>query len=139
MSELKVNVKWVDLMRLLASNENGHALVMDVSKEAGSLNQGPRPMELILMALGGCMMMDMVSILGKMRSNLKSLAMDISATRKEEYPKVFNKITVTIHTAGAPKEDVEKAFILSKEKYCSVYAMLNPVVDIEYILKVEEV
>lgn len=138
MPDLKVNVKWVDHLRLLASNEKGHAIVLDAGKEV-SLNQGPSPMELILMSVGGCMMMDMVSILGKMKENLTSLEMDISSTRREEHPRVFNKITVTIHSTGASKESVEKAFTLSKEKYCSVYAMLSPVVDIEYILKFEEV
>ncbi len=64
--------------------------------------------------------------------------MDIIGERAEEHPRVYNKITVTINTYGVPKEEIERAFNLSKDKYCSAYAMLSQAVDIDYLLNIQE-
>lgn len=139
MANTKVKVKWLDHLRVEATTLNGHSLIMDTSKEVGGLDSGPRPLELLLIGLGGCMMMDMVSIIQKRRLELKGIDMEITGERAEEHPRVYTKITVIINSYGIPKEEVERAFNLSKEKYCSAYAMLSKAVDIEYILNIQEV
>ncbi len=138
MANTTVKVKWLNHLKLEATTQNGHSLILDTSKENGGLDSGPRPMELLLTGLGGCMMMDMVSILTKRRLELKSMDMDITGERAEEHPRVYKKVTVTINTYGVPKEEVERAFNLSKDKYCSAYAMLSQAVDIDYLLNIQE-
>lgn len=106
---------------------SGHAVVMDSAPEAGGENQGIRPMETLLVGLGGCTGMDVVSILNKMRVEFDSFDMEISGDRAEEHPKVYNRITIRYRFAGQnlDPEKVTRAVTLSQEKYCSVSAMLN--------------
>jgi putative redox protein len=99
---------------------------MDGSPEIGGEDLGARPMQLILMGLGGCTSMDMLSVLKKMREEVKSYKVTVDAERATEHPMVFTKIHVHYILEGKlKKENVEKAIALSMDKYCSVTHMLN--------------
>ncbi len=105
---------------------SGHRVMMDSAPEVGGENQGIRPMETVLVGLGGCTGMDVVSILNKMRVSFTSFDMEILGKRASEHPKVYEHITVRYQFSG-DKADIDKfvrAVSLSQEKYCSVSAML---------------
>ena len=111
---------------LEAKNDDGIIVKMDGSPEIGGENLGARPMQMVLMALGGCSSMDVLSILKKTRENVKSYKVIVEAERAETEPKVFTKIHVHYILSGIiKKENAEKAIQLSMDKYCSVSKMLE--------------
>lgn len=111
---------------LEAKNDDGIIVKMDGSPEIGGENLGARPMQMVLMALGGCSSMDVLSILKKMREQVKSYKVIVEAERAETEPKVFTKIHVHYILSGIiKKENAEKAIQLSMDKYCSVSKMLE--------------
>ncbi len=112
---------------------SGHRVMMDSAPESGGENQGIRPMETVLVALGGCTGMDVVSILNKMRVEFQSFDMEILGKRREEHPRAYQYITVR-YQFDADEADLEKitrAVSLSQEKYCSVSATLEASARIE--------
>ncbi len=124
---MKVTVKWKDGMNFEAIGVSNRAISMDAAEEVGGKNLGPRPIELLLFGLGGCTGMDVISILRKMRKEITSFTIEIDADRAEDHPKVFTYIRVKyiLKGEGLREKDVEKAVNLSKERYCSVGAMLE--------------
>ncbi|MCY0878980.1 MAG: OsmC family protein [Firmicutes bacterium] len=105
---------------------SGHRVIMDGAPEVGGENQGIRPMETVLVALGGCTGMDVVSILQKMRVPFASFEMNITGHRVDTHPKIYDHITIR-YEFQADKDHADKmirAVTLSQEKYCSVSAML---------------
>ena len=131
---MKSTFQWMKGMKFEASGISQHAVVMDAANEFGGQNQGPRPMELVLFALGGCTGMDILSILKKMRKEVESFEIKIEADKAEEHPKVFTHIRVLCLLKGKDlkEKDVEKAINLSKDKYCSVGAMLGKTAILDY-------
>ncbi|MCS7228619.1 MAG: OsmC family protein [Candidatus Kryptonium sp.] len=123
----KVEVKFVDGMTFIGKGESNHWVVMDSAESVGGTNAGTRPMELVLIALGGCSGMDVVSILKKKRVKFDKFEMKISGERAEEHPKVYTKVDVEyiIYGRGINPKDVEHAIELSQTKYCSVSAILK--------------
>lgn len=95
---------------------------------------GPTPMELVLMALGGCTGMDVISILQKMRQDVRNFEINISAERAQEHPKVFTKINLeyVIYGSNIDENSVKRAIELSQDKYCSVGGMLKKAVELTY-------
>jgi len=124
---MKVEIERVnDKVHLEAKNEQGVIVQMDGSPEIGGQDLGARPMQLVLMALGGCTSMDMLSMLAKMREQVKAYKVTVNAERATEHPMVFTKIHIHYILEGnLKKENVEKAINLSMDKYCSVTHMLN--------------
>jgi putative redox protein len=124
---MKIEIERVNnKVHLEAKNEQGIIVQMDGSPEIGGEDLGARPMQLILMGLGGCTSMDMLSVLKKMREDVKSYKVTVDAERATEHPMVFTKIHVHYILEGKlKKENVEKAIALSMDKYCSVTHMLN--------------
>ncbi|HUM51660.1 MAG TPA: OsmC family protein [Chitinophagales bacterium] len=124
---MKIEIERVnDKVHLEAKNEQGVVVQMDGSPDIGGEDLGARPMQLVLMALGGCTSMDMLSILKKMREEVKSYKVTINAERATEHPMVFTKIHIHYVLEGnLKKENVKKAINLSMDKYCSVTHMLN--------------
>jgi len=115
-----------DKVHLEAKNEQGIIVHMDGSPDIGGEDLGARPMQLVLMALGGCTSMDMLSMLKKMREEVKTYKVSVQADRATEHPMVFTKIHIHYTLEGKlKKENVEKAIALSMDKYCSVTHMLN--------------
>lgn len=119
---------------------SGHSVLMDASPEAGGENQGPRPMELLLMGLGGCTSIDVVMILEKARQEIYSCKVDISAERAETEPRVFTNIHVHFIISGKAlsPERVARAIELSAEKYCSASIMLGKTAAITHDFEIVE-
>lgn len=106
---------------------SGHAVVVDGAPEYGGRNLGPRPMELLLMGLGGCTSFDVLTILRKARQDVTSCEAELTAERADAVPAVFTKIHVhfVIKGRGLREPQVRKAVDLSAEKYCSASIMLG--------------
>jgi putative redox protein len=127
-------------MSFVAEADSGHALVMDGSVEIGGRNIGPRPMELLLMGLGGCSSIDVVMILQKSRQDIRDCVVEISARRADQEPKVFTEIHLHFVVSGKaldPKR-VAHAIDLSAEKYCSASIMLGKTAVITHDYEIRE-
>ena len=131
---MNVRIKWLDHMSFVGEAASGHSVVMDGSPEHGGRNLGARPMEMILLGLGGCTSFDIVSILQKSRVAIDDCIVEISAQRADEIPAVFTKIHVHYIVKGNNLQDkhVKRAVELTSEKYCSVSMMLKQSVEISY-------
>jgi putative redox protein len=124
---MEVNLEWAGNVHFTAANERGHLVAMDGPEEAGGQNLGSRPMELILMGLGGCTAYDVVDILRKGRQPLKDLKVRLNGFRAAATPAVFEKIKIHFIVIGADVEatKVQRAIDLTAEKYCSASIMLE--------------
>ena len=124
---MKVKISWDGEARFLAETESHHTVLMDGPPEHGGKNSGPRPMEMMLMALGGCAAFDVVHILKKGRQSIVSCDAQVEAERSDEVPAVFTKIHLHFKVSGDNiKENiVRNAVKLSAEKYCSASIMLS--------------
>ena len=123
---MKARVKWVENVTFVAESGSGHAIVLDGAPEAGGRNLGVRPMEMLLLGLGGCTAFDVVMILKRGREPVTDCIVDMDADRAETEPKVFTRIQMRYRISGRgldPKK-VERAVHLSAEKYCSATAIL---------------
>ena len=124
---MKATVKWLDGVSFEGTSESGHSVVMDGPSESGGKNLGMRPMETLLLGLGGCTSYDVVTILKKSRQDVKNCKAEITAQRADNIPKVFNKIHIHFIIEGSNLDAVavERAIILSATKYCSASIMLE--------------
>ncbi|MCX4186247.1 OsmC family protein [Methylophaga sp. OBS4] len=124
---MKARVKWVEDVLFLGESGTGHTIVMDGPKEAGGHGTGMRPMELLLLGLGGCTAYDVVEILQKSRQDIRDCIVEIDGDRSEEVPKVYTNIHVHYKITGKDVKDnfVERAIKMSTEKYCSATLMLG--------------
>jgi len=131
---MKAKVVYVKGLQFVGESETGHAIVMDGNREFGGEDTGPRPMELLLMGLGGCTGMDVVSILKKKRQELEGLEIIIDGKKAEEHPKRFTDITIEFRVKGKnlSEEAVKRAVELSMEKYCSVKATLEEKTNVSF-------
>lgn len=114
-------------MSFVGESGSGHSVVLDGSPEHGGRNLGLRPMEMVLVGMGGCTAFDVVLMLQKSRQNVTSLEVELDAERAEEIPQVFTRIGVHFRVGGRElsAKHVERAVSLSAEKYCSVTKMLE--------------
>ncbi|MCS5697138.1 OsmC family protein [Desulfofundulus thermocisternus] len=130
----EVIVKWEGNMKFVGIDEAGRQVAMDASQIYGGMNQGVRPMELLLMALGGCSGIELAHILKKMRVQFDSLLIEVEGKRAEDHPKVFENINIVYKLTGPnlPPEKVYHALKLTDEKYCSVSNMVNKAAAISY-------
>ncbi|HLZ25551.1 MAG TPA: OsmC family protein [Ktedonobacterales bacterium] len=128
-----VTVELLGNMALRAITESGHEVIMDAAPEVGGTDTGPRPMELLLVGLGGCTGMDVVSMLRKMRQDVTAYEVHVSGERASEHPKIYTSIHVehVVHGCGLNPESVRRAVELSATRYCSAAAMLGRVAHIE--------
>ena len=136
-------MKWIEGVAFMGESETGHAVVLDGAPENGGRNIGMRPMEMLLIGMGGCTSFDVVTILKKSRQPVVDCVAEISAERAEEIPKVFTKIHVHFVVTGKDlnEKQVARAVSLSAEKYCSASIMLSKSVTIthDYEIKPLEV
>ena len=130
MSE-KVSVSWLDKMGFEAE-VNDHKITLDATPEVGGLDRGPRPKPLMLVALGGCTAMDVVSILAKMRVELKDFKVSVEGEMTDEHPKHFKSMHVTYEFWGKdlPLAKLEKAVNLSEDRYCGVSIVYKKVMKV---------
>ncbi len=139
---MQATIKWVDGVMFVGESGSGHAVVMDGPPDHGGRNLGPRPMEMILIGLGGCSSFDVVQILQKGRNDIVNCVTEIEAERVDAVPSVFSKIHLhfIISGKGLKESVVERAVKLSAEKYCSASIMLgNAGVEITHDFEVIEV
>ena len=129
---LHARVKWLDHMSFVGESGSGHSVVIDGSPEHGGRNLGLRPMELMLIGLGGCTAFDVVLMLQKSRQSVTDVEVELDADRSEEIPAVFTAVRVHFKVYGhdLSEKHVARAVSLSKEKYCSASRMLESTVDI---------
>ncbi|WP_321277165.1 OsmC family protein [Thiomicrorhabdus indica] len=128
-------VKWNGSgMAFDATASTGHTVRMDAAPEVGGENTGPRPMEMVLMGLGGCTGIDVVMMLQKMGQDIKDVQIEIESERAEDVPKVYTKIHVNFKVIGTDlnEKKVKRAVDLSAEKYCSVSKMLEATVEMSH-------
>lgn len=123
---MKVEIVWREAASFLGKTESGHSLLMDGPPEGGGKNEGPRPMETVLLGTGGCTAYDVVSILKRSRQDVTACQVRIEAERAETDPKVFTRIHFHFVLSGSnlSAERLEHAIRLSAEKYCSASIML---------------
>jgi len=133
---MKASVKWVSEELFMGTSESGHTTILDAN--GGAL--APSPLENILISLGCCSSVDVVSILEKTRQNVTGCKVEISATRVDSVPKLFSDIHLHFVITGkdVAEKHVERAVNLSADKYCSVALMLNKSVNITHDFEVLE-
>ena len=131
---MKARIKWIEKVQFVGQAGSGHSVVMDGAPEDGGENLGFRPMEMLLMGLGGCTAFDVVTILRKGRHQVMACEVDIEAERAGTVPKVFTKIRIHFSLTGIdlPDEAVKRAVALSAEKYCSASIMFGKTAEITH-------
>jgi putative redox protein len=124
-------VKLVEGMKFVGQGKSGHPVMMDSSPASGGSDSAARPVEVLLASLGGCTGMDLVSILRKMKTEPKSLKIEIEDERATEYPKVFTKLHLSYYVTGeVPEANLKKAIDLSLAKYCPIANTLAGIAEI---------
>ncbi len=136
---MQATVKWNSGLAFTA-HQGGHLIPLDASRESGGMDSGASPKGLLLSGLGGCTGIDVVSILEKMRIHLEGFEVQASAELTEEHPKVFKSIQLRYVFRGRdlPLEKLERAVILSMDRYCGVSAMLAKAAPIHWEIVVEQ-
>ena len=127
-------------MLMVGKSHSGHSITMDGPPEIGGENLGVRPMEMLLLGVAGCTMIDVVSTLKKMRQNLTQCETKVNAERANDHPKVFTDIHIQFVIKGKDLDQnkVEKAITLSAEKYCSASIMLGKTASITHDFEIVE-
>ncbi|RMN16245.1 hypothetical protein ALQ63_00719 [Serratia plymuthica] len=137
MTNMQARVKWVEGLTFLGESASGHQVLMDGN--AG--DKAPSPMEMVLMSVGGCSAIDVVSILKKGRNDVRDCEVKLTSERREEVPRVFTHINLHFIVTGKDLTDniVERAVNLSAEKYCSVSLMLNKAASVTHSFEIRDV
>ncbi len=133
----EANIRWAGKMTFVGRAGSNHLVPMDSGPEFGGDSSATKPMELLLLSLGGCTGMDVVPILKKMRQDVTAVELNIAAERSEEHPEPYTKIDIEYVVAGRnlDEERVKHAVELTQEKYCSVSAMLRKSCPINYTVR----
>jgi putative redox protein len=137
---MKARIKWVEDVTFLGESGSGHAVVMDGPPDFGGRNLGVRPMEMLLLGMGGCASFDVVLILNRSRQAITDCVAEIEAERAEQDPKVFTAIHVHFIVTGKllNEKRVARAVELSAEKYCSASIMLGKTATITHDYEIRE-
>ena len=139
---MKATVKWVDGAMFLGESGSGHSVVMDGPSENGGRNMGVRPMEMLLLGMGGCATFDVMSILQKSRQQVVDCRAELEAERADAIPAVFTKIHINFIVSGKnlKESQVKRAVSLSAEKYCSASIMFESAgIEISHGYKIVEI
>lgn len=138
---MKVKINRIDSdFKMSAVNENGNEIILDGSKEIGGHEDGFRPMQLLLAAVGGCSSIDVISILKKQKQEITAFRVEVDGDKQKEGTySLFRKIAIHFYIHGnVEREKAEKAIQLSMEKYCSVSKTLEPTAVITHYLHLNE-
>ena len=135
---MKARVRWLDEVSFVGEAGSGHSVVMDGAPDAGGRNIGFRPMEMLLLGLGGCSAFDVMLILKRGRENVTDCVVEIEAERATTDPKVFTQIDMLYKVSGKnlDAKKVERAVALSAEKYCSATKILSATATINHRVEV---
>jgi len=133
---MQARVKWVEGLSFIGESASGHQILMDGN--AGE--KAPSPMEMVLMSVGGCSAIDVVSILQKGRLDVRDCEVKLTSERRDEAPRLFTHINLhfIVTGAGLSEKSVERAVTLSAEKYCSVSLMLGKSVRMTHSFEVRD-
>ncbi|HKU97623.1 MAG TPA: OsmC family protein [Vineibacter sp.] len=133
-------IAWVDNALFVGESGSGHTVTMDGSPDVGGRNLGARPMEMVLIGMGGCTAIDVVSMLKKQRQDIRDVVVELAAERAENPPKVFTQVKVIyrVRGKGLNRALVERAVSLSEEKYCSATAMVRQTATVTHEVVLEE-
>jgi putative redox protein len=136
----KARVKWIENRRFLGESGSGHAVVMEGAPGEGEIASGIRPMEMLLLGMGGCTTYDVVDILEKARERVTDVVVEIEAERAGEIPKVYKQIHAhyIVTGRGLKPSAVERAINLSAEKYCSATIMLAATATVTHDFEIVE-
>jgi putative redox protein len=134
----EATVRWAGRMTFIGRAGTNHLVPMDTTPDFGGDNSATKPLELLLLALGGCTGMDIASLFKKMRVDFSGIEMNLTAERSEEQPNVYTKIDLeyVVYGRGVDEEKVKRAVELSQEKYCSVSAMLKQACPVNYTVRI---
>jgi putative redox protein len=137
---MEARIKYVDRLQFVGEASSGHAIVMDGDAKFGGGNTAVRPTELLLIGLGGCSGMDVISILKKKQQDVKGLEINVKGVKAETYPQKFTDINIEFVVTGhnVSEEAVKRAVDLSMEKYCSVKATIEGCAKIEFSYRIIE-
>jgi Predicted redox protein, regulator of disulfide bond formation len=137
---MKARIKWIQDVMFLGESGSGHSVVMDGAPDAGGRNLGFRPMEMLLLGLGGCSAFDVVMILKRGRERVTDCVVEIDAERAETDPKVFTKIHLKYIVTGRAldRKKVERAVALSADKYCSASAIMSKTAELTHSIELVE-
>lgn len=124
---MKASIRWVEDAMFIAESESGHVVAIDGPPSSGGRNVGVRPMEMVLMGMGGCTSFDVMTMLKKARQQVTDCVAQLDSERSEEIPSVFTKIHIHFIVTGhsLKESQVKRAINLSAEKYCSASIMLG--------------
>lgn len=131
---MQARVKWVEGLTFLGESASGHQILMDGN--AG--DKAPSPMEMVLMSVGGCSAIDVVSILQKARQDVRDCEVRLTSERRDEVPRTFTHINLhfVVSGKGLTEKSVERAVNLSAEKYCSVSLMLGKAASVTHSVEI---
>lgn len=137
---MKARVKWIEGAAMLGEAGSGHGVIMDGPPEFGGRNLGVRPMEMLLIGMGGCTEFDVLHILRKARQDVTRCELELTAERAEVEPKVFTRIHAHFILAGKglTEKQVERAIRLSAEKFCSASIMLGATAQITHDFEIRD-
>ena len=137
---MEAKATWKGDMTFIGTADTGFEVRMDAGESSGGHNSGFRPMELLAMGTAGCTGMDVISILRKKRAEVKGFEVRVHVDQAETYPHVFTKMQIEYVVTGhdIKRADVERAVELSKEKYCPGIAMFKQVMEMDYIITIQE-
>ncbi|MBN2866021.1 MAG: OsmC family protein [Thiotrichales bacterium] len=137
---MSILVKWQGGKAFEATSATGHKVVMDASKEVGGEDRGARPMEMLLMGLGGCSGIDVIMMLEKGKQAVTDCQMEITSERADGIPAVYTKIHLHFKVTGTDlnEKKVQRAVELSAEKYCSVSKMLEKTAEMTHTYEIIE-
>lgn len=137
---MKARIKWVEGAAMLGESGSGHAIIMDGPEDSGGRNLGVRPMEMLLLGMGGCTQFDVLLILRKARQQVTDCVVELEAERAVEDPKVFTRIHAHFVVSGRDlkEKQVARAIHLSAEKYCSASIMLGATATISHDFEIRD-
>ncbi len=126
---------WSRDLVFVGTTPQGYELELDADAQWGC-----KPTEALLLSLGGCMAIDIVSILKKMRMDISRFRIDMRGERNPDPPQYFRTVEMTLHLSGQNLDSrrIDRAIALSREKYCSVYNSLRPDMDLKVLAIIEE-
>ena len=132
-----INVKWMGDMAFEAAIRE-HRILMDANEDSGGHNKGPRPKPMLMASLAGCTGMDVISILKKMKVEVKDLNIRVEGIIAEEHPKVYTSLHLIYEFTGEnlPMDRLVRAIELSQEKYCGVSLSLQKAMPVTWEIKI---
>ena len=134
-------ITWVQDALFVGESGSGHTITMDGSPDVGGRNLAARPMEMVLIGMGGCTAIDVASMLKKQRQDVRDIIVELEAERADDHPKVFTAVKLIYRVRGKKlnRALVERAVSLSDEKFCSATAMIRTSANVTHQIVLEDV